>query len=60
MGRWICYGIVRTRRMMSIISGWLVILIQGMCQLILLLELEQLCVGIDGKRLNVEELNVQQ
>lgn len=23
MGRWICYGIVRMRRMMSIISGWL-------------------------------------
>ena len=59
MGRWICYGIVRMRRMMSIFSGWLVILIQGMCQLILLLELEQLCVGIDGTRLNVEELNVQ-
>ena len=24
MGRWICYGIVRMRRMMSIFSGWLV------------------------------------
>lgn len=46
--------------MVGLKVGWLVILIQGMCQLILLLELEQLCVGLDGKRLNVEELNVQQ